>query len=297
MRLRRVRAFPWRTAALLAVLFGVPVLAFAAWVVWEIEPLQSYYLSAYRQCSKTAEQTGATTEIRWLMRTAPGRASQPAIPSDVTTRWPGNLSIRLSPEALHSGWIGLEKSAPEQVHSSELKNTLCPYIYDGLPYSNLVAFPLLEGSAMALMIAAFIAFTTRAELWQEWQRLWRQVTAPHSGTDNWWDSPPIRSGISQRIVLGKWLGKVRSELVDWTVRSHRNLSLNKATILVLSQGKSPQGSVSVQPAESRTKLASEPRTSTVLKNPAQSQSIFPGARSGNAARQRSVHWDESQWID
>ena len=72
MRLQRIRrAFPWRTAALLAVLLGVPVLAFAAWFVWEIEPLQSYYLLDYWQCSKAAEKAGSATEIRWLMKTAP----------------------------------------------------------------------------------------------------------------------------------------------------------------------------------------------------------------------------------
>jgi hypothetical protein len=279
------------------VLFGVPVLAFAAWFVWEIEPLQSYYLPAYRQCCKTAEQTASTTEIRWLMKTAPGRASQPAIPSDVTTERTGNLSIRLSPAALHSGWTGLERSVPEQVHSIELKDTLYLYIYGGLPYSNLVAFPLLESSAMALMIAAFIVFTTRAELWQEWQRLWRQVTATDSGTDNWWDSPPIRHRISERIVSRKWLGNIKSGLADWVARSRRKLTADKAAIQVPSQGESPQGSVSVQPAESSTKLSSEPPAQSVPKNPTQSQSIFPGARIRNTAQQKPVDWGESQWID
>jgi hypothetical protein len=73
VRLQGIRfAFPWRTAELLAVLLGVPVLALAAWFIWEIEPLQSYYLPVYRQCSKTAEHTDATIEIRWLMKIAPG---------------------------------------------------------------------------------------------------------------------------------------------------------------------------------------------------------------------------------
>jgi len=298
VRLRGIRsAFPWRTAALLAMLFGVPALAFAAWFLWEIEPLQSYYLPAYRLCSKTAEQTGSTTKIRWLMKTAPERASQPAIPSDVTTEWTGNLSIHLSSSAFDKGWRELEKSDPEWGHSAELEDFLRSYIYDGVPYSNLIAFPLLEGSTMALMIAAFITFTMRAELWQEWQRFWRQVMAGNSVTDNWWDSPPIRRGISQRIVVGKWLGKVKSELTDWVAQSRRNPSLNKAAIQVPSQGESPQGSLSDQPAESSTILSSKPPTQSVLKNPAQSQSIFPGARNGNAARKRPVDWDESQWID
>lgn len=57
MRFRRIRrAFPWRTVALPAVLIGVPVLVFAAWSIWEIEPLQSSYLFVYRQCSKTVDR-------------------------------------------------------------------------------------------------------------------------------------------------------------------------------------------------------------------------------------------------
>jgi len=92
VRLQRIRrAFPWRTAALMAALVGAPVLAFAAWFVWEIEPLQSYYLLDYWQCSKAAEKAGSATEIRWLMKTAPERKSLPAIPSDVTTGKAGNL--------------------------------------------------------------------------------------------------------------------------------------------------------------------------------------------------------------
>jgi len=298
VRLQGIRfAFPWRTAELLAVLLGVPVLALAAWFIWEIEPLQSYYLPVYRQCSKTAEHTDATIEIRWLMKIAPGRASQPAIPSDVTTGWTGNLSIRLSSSAFDEGRRGLGKSAPEWGHSAELEDFLRSYIYGGVPHSNLVALLFLEGSTMALMIAAFIAFTMRAELWQEWQRLWRQVMAGNSVTDNWWDSPPIRRKISQRIAVGKWVGKTMSKLADWIAPNHRKPTIDKAPIPVPLQRESPQGSANFQTAEPSMKPSIQPPVQTVPKNPAQSQSIFPGARNGNAARKRPVDWDESQWID
>jgi hypothetical protein len=297
VRLQRIRrAFPWRTAALLAVLLSAPVLAFAAWFVWEIEPLQSYYLLDYWQCSKAAEKAGSATEIRWLMKTAPGRRSLPAIPSDVTTGKAGNLSLHLSSAAIKSGWIGLEKSAPDLVYSGELKDALGSNIYRDRSYSNFIALPLLEGCTFALTIVAFIAFTARAELWREWKCLWHEVIAADSFRDDWRDVPPVRHGMTRSIAPREWLGKVRSKLADWVAQSHRNPSLDKAAIPVPSQGESPQGSVSVQPAESSTKLSPKPPTQTVLKNPAQSQSIFPGARSGNVARQRPVDWDESQWI-
>ncbi len=298
MRFPRIRrVFPWRTAALLAVLIGVPVLAFAAWFVWEIEPLQSYYLLAYRQCSKTAEQAGSTTEVRWLMKTAPGRASQPAIASDVPPGKAGNLSIHLSFAAHNSGWNGLAKSAPEQVRSAELEDLLRRYIYGGFPYSNFIAFPLLEGSIAALMIAGFIGFTMRAELWQEWQCLWQEVIAADSVRDDWWDAPPIRHGISERILPRKWLGKVRSKLADWTRRSISKPTSEKVTIPPASQSQSLPSSANVQPADSSTKPSPKPPAQGTPKNSMQGQSIFPGAQRANGVQQEPVAWDESQWID
>ena len=298
MRFRRIRqVFPWRTAVLLAVLLCGPILAFAVWLVWEIEPLQSYYLLDYRQCSKTTEQAGSATEIRWLIKTAQGRRSLPAIPSDVSTGKAGNLSLHLSSAAIKSGWIGLEKSAPESVTSAELKGALGSYVYQGRPYPDFIALPLLEGCTFALTIAAFMVFTTRAELWQEWKRLWRQLMAADSATDDRVDSLPIQSRIGQRIALGKRLGKVMSTLPDWTARSHRKPAIDKTGIPVPSQGGSPPNRLSVQPADSRTKLSLKPPSQAVPKNSMQEQSIFPGARRGNGAQREPVAWDESQWID
>lgn len=298
MRFRRIcQAFPWRTAALLAVLLGVPVLVVAVWFVWEIEPLQSYYLLDYRQCSKAAEQTGSATGIRWLMKTAPGRASLPAIPSDVTTGKAGNLSLRLSSVALKSNWTSLEKSAPEWVSPAELKGALSSYVYHDRPYQDFIALPLLEGCTLALAIAALIVFTTKAELWREWKRLWQQLMAADSATDDRLDSPSIWNRIRQRIALRKRIGKARSKLADWTARNHRKLTLGKARIPASSQGGSPPNPLSVQPADTRTRFSLKPPSQAVPSIPVQEQSIFPGARRGNGAQQEPVAWDESQWID
>jgi len=298
VRFRRLRrAFPWRTAALLAVLLGAPVLAFAAWFVWEIEPLQSYYLLEYRQCSRTAEQTGSATEIRWLMKTAPGRRSLPAIPSDVTTGKAGNLSPHLSSAAIKSGWIGLENSSPELVYSGELKDALGSNIYRDRPYSNFIALPLLEGCTFALTIVAFIVFTTRADLWREWKRLWREVIAADSFRDDWRDVSPNRHGISSPIAPREWLGKVRSKLADWTSRSVGKPASEKVAIPLALQSQSLSSPANIQPADSRTELSSERPSQVEPKSPVQGQSIFPGARRVNGAPQEPVAWDESQWID
>jgi hypothetical protein len=279
------------------VLLGTPVLAFAAWFVWEIEPLQSCYLLDYWQCSKTAEKAGSATEIRWLMKTAPGRRSLPAIPSDVTTGKAGNLSLHLSSAAIKSGWIGLEKSAPDLVYSGELKDALGTNIYHDHSYPNFIALPLLEGCTFALTIVAFIAFTTRAELCREWKRLWREVSAADSSRDGWQDVSPIRHGMSLFIAPREWLGKVRSKLADWTRKSVGEPASEKVVIPSALQSQSLSSPANIQPADSRTKLSSEPPSQADPKNSVQGQSIFPGARRGSAALQEPVAWDESQWIE
>ncbi|MDR3726879.1 MAG: hypothetical protein P4K86_07555 [Terracidiphilus sp.] len=298
MRLQRIRrAFPWRTATLLAVLLSAPVLAFAAWFVWEIEPLQSYYLLDYWQCSKAAEKAGSATELRWLMKTAQGRKSLPAIPSDVTTGKAGNLSLRLSSVAIKSGWIGLQKSAPYLVYSGELKDALGTSIYHHRSYSNFIALPLLEGCAFALMIVAFIVFTARAELWQELKGLWREVIAADSFRGDWRDVSPIRHGISRSIAPREWLGKVRSKLADWTRKNFGKPASEKIAIPSALQSQSFPSPANIQPADSRTKLSLEPPSQAEPKYPVQGQSIFPGARRANGVQQEPIAWDESQWID
>jgi hypothetical protein len=298
VRLQRIRrAFPWRTAVLLAVLFGVPVLAFTAWFIWEIEPLQSYYLLDYWQCSKAAERAGSATEIRWLMKTAQGRKRLPAIPSDVITGKTGNLSLYLSSAAIKNGWIGLEKSAPDLVYSGELKDALGENIYHGHSFPDFITLPLLEGCTFALTIVAFIVFTTRAELWQEWKRLWREVIATDSFRDDWRDASPIRHGISRSIAPREWFGKVRSKLADWTNRSVGKPTSEKVAILPALQSQSLSSPANIQPADSRTELSSERPSQAEPKYPAQGQSIFPGARRVNGAPQEPIAWDESQWID
>lgn len=298
MRLRRIRrAFPWRTAALLAVLMGVPVLSFAAWFVWEIETLQGYYLLDYWQCSNAAEKAGSATEIRWLMKTAPGRKNLPAIPADVTTGKAGNLSLHLSSMAIQSGWRGLEKSAPELVYSGELKDALGENIYHGHSFSNFITLPLLEGCTFVLVLVGSIAFTTRAELWQEWKRLWCEVIAADSSSGDWRDALSIRHEFSQSIAPREWLGKVRFKLADWIDRRGGKPAMEKVAIPSALHGQSLSRPANIQPADSRTKQSMKLPSQAEPKSPVQSQSIFPGARRVNGAPQEPVAWDESQWID
>ena len=170
-------------------------------------------------------------------------------------------------------------------------------IYRDQSYSNFIALPLLEGCTFGLAIVAFIAFTTRAELWREWKRLWREVIAEDSFRDDWRDVSPIRHGISRSIAPREWLGKVRSKLVDWTSRSVGKPALEKVAIPPALRSQSLSSPANIQPADSRTELSSELPSQAEPKSPVQGQSIFPGARRGSGASQEPVAWDESQWID
>jgi hypothetical protein len=215
----------------------------------------------------------------------------------VTTGKAGNLSLHLSYAAIKSGWIGLEKSAPDLVYSGELKDALGTNIYHDRSYSNVIALPLLEGCTFALTIVAFIVFTTRAELWREWKRLWCEVIAADSSRDDWRDVSQIRHGISRSIAPREWLGKVRSKLADWTSRSVGKPASEKVAIPPALQSQSLSSPVNIQPADSRTELSLKLPSQAEPKSPVQDQSIFPGARRVNGASQEPVAWDESQWID
>lgn len=286
MRLRRIfRVFPWRTAALLAVLLGVPVLVFATWFVWDIEPLQSCYLLDYWQCSRAAEATVSTTEIQWLIKTAPGRRGKVATSDDLTTGKAGNLSIHLSPDAINDGWAGLAKSAPNTRSSVQLKDALSSYIYGGHSYAEFITLPFLEGCTLALVLVVVIALHTRVELWWEWKRLWREMTTADSAYDDPWNMPRMRHGISRPIPLGKWWRRVRSALTDAGTRSSTEPTVEKAVFPPPLAGRSLPALADVSTAQ------------VAPKHPTQAQSIFPGARGGNGAPREPIVWDESQWID
>lgn len=286
MRIRRIlRVFPWRTAALLAALLGALVLVFATWFIWDIEPLQSYYLLDYWQCSRTAEQVGSTTEIQWLMKTAPGRRSKVATPDDVTTGKAGNLSIHLSSAALKDEWMGLVKSAPDTPSSAQLKGALSSYIYDGRSYAEFITLPFLEGCILALVFAVVIVLNTRAELWQEWKRLWCEIMTADSAFDDPWETPQTKHGIRRPLSVGKWWGRVRSVLTNGGTRSSAEFTMKKAAFPSSFKERSLPTSTDVSPVQATPK------------NTTQVQSIFPGARSENGAPQEPIAWDESQWID
>jgi hypothetical protein len=298
----RLRAgFPWRIATLLALLFGLPVLTFAAWFAWELHPLEGYYLSAYRQASKGAEDAGSMVEIRWLMKAAPGRVSRLAIPTDVAIGWAGNLSIHLSSSAAGSGWVSLEKSAQDRINSAELEGLLRNYIYNSRSYADLLRLPVLEGCSLALLTVVYMAFLMRGELWQEWGRLWQQVAGQFPSPDQGWDVLLARERVDRHLlrritprnlrekVSAKWTALHASEL--------NNQGNEKGGLTGLSMGEKSRDFAADEHVDPGTNLLFEPPHTSRMKKPVPSQSIFPGARGENGIQQEPVAWDESQWLD
>jgi hypothetical protein len=144
MKLMRIRApFPWRIAAILALIPCLPLLTSWAWIEWELPPLQRYYLAAYWDSSEGAKQPGAQVQIRWLLKTAPARKSRWLIASNVTDGTQNDLPLELSSEALGQGWTGIEKSPAQSINSGELEGLLREYFYDGQSLRQLANEPLL----------------------------------------------------------------------------------------------------------------------------------------------------------
>jgi hypothetical protein len=133
--LRFPSRFRWWMVAALAILFGFPALPLAAWMAWEMPPLQRYYLLTYLESTERAKQPGTATEVQWLFKTAPGRKHILVINSDVVSANSADPPVRLSEAAVEDGWTGVEKSAPVQADSVGLEQFLQQYIYNGRGYA------------------------------------------------------------------------------------------------------------------------------------------------------------------
>ncbi len=139
-------------ALLLPILFVVGV---GGWLAWSLTPLQNFYLNAYTASSITESQPRATTQIRWVMKTAPGRKSLPMIPTEAAKGGTPKLPVALSAEALAAGWRGVALSAPERINSARLAPLLESGIYDDVSLVRLIFLPTIVGLS-GLMALIFL---------------------------------------------------------------------------------------------------------------------------------------------
>lgn len=152
--LRFPSRFRWWMLAALAILFGFPALPLATWFAWEMPPLQRYYLMSYLDSTERGKQPGATTQVQWIFKTAPGRKRILVINSDVVSANSADPPVQLSEAAIEDGWTGVEKVAPAQVDSVGLEQFLEQYIYDGRSFWTLMLEPILFGFALMMFLLA-----------------------------------------------------------------------------------------------------------------------------------------------
>jgi hypothetical protein len=301
MKLSRIRfAFPWRIAAIFALVPCLPILAFWAWFRWEVPPLQRYYFTAYWDSSEGAKQPAAQTQIQWLMATAPGRKRRWCIGSDVTDGSQNGLSLKLSPAALQQGWVGIERTSVESMGSAELEGVLQEYFYDGESFRQLVNEPLLDGVA-TWVIVAYLAFMMREDIGEEWRQLRRAVTEPKWSSNYGGDWPENREAILARIRSRiAYRNRVKNVQLQWanfraaiSFRSGFKRFPNPESL----RESCPPASTEVQGEVSTAPQLANPLPSHSPKPSSQRRTIFPGSSRSDAAHSQSEPWDESEWID
>ena len=281
MKLSRIRlAFPWRIALILALLPSLPLLGFWAWLRWEVPPLQRYYLIAYWHSSEHPNQPAAKTQIRWIMKTAPGRKRQWLFAPDVTEGSPTDLSLNLSSFAIEQGWTGTERTAVEGMDSTELEKLLREDFYDGVTFRRLVNEPLLYGVA-AWVIVAYLALMMRDDIAYEWRQLRSAVTEPQWSSNYGGNWPENREGNVSRIRLrfAHWISEQDIQL-GWT-----NFGPAISRRFGLKKSPNPES----------TRGSDQPLQPP--KPPSQRGAIFRGSSPSDAGPSQSEPWDESKWID
>jgi hypothetical protein len=271
------RVFPLRSMLLFC---SVPMMAlgiFTAWFRWQLPPLQGFYLMAYWESSRTADNPANTTQLQWLNKTAPGRKSLPVIPHDVDSNGSGFLPIELSPSAHEQGWVQLERLPAEAVGSNQLAAFLQANLYDNLSFSQVLAVPLLYISLIPFIVL-YIAIWLREGLVAEWRRPYEEL----HGNDFAPDSSDFRNCFWSRI--GPWIDH---QIVDAKTRLLRFKSTSN-----LKQHRS------VSEDAIRTEIGDvKPQLSTPPLARSQRDSIFPGASSISNGNVQPKPWDESEWID
>jgi hypothetical protein len=292
--------FPWRITVLLALLFGLQSLSLWTWFRWEVPPLQRYYFWAYFNCTEGAKQANTQTRIQWLFKTAPGRKHQVIVEQDVFSGRDGDLPVQLSPSALATGWMGIEKSSPQQVNCAELEGFLREDFYGHRGFWQLIAEPLLD-CCVLLLVPAFLMLVMKEELALELSRLRKDVVEAASRSDHDWDASANRHRITESIRLRmprwKWLGSLGSRRTSPALDTRRNADANQTPIAGMVGGDRAPLSALVQQASSGAKPTGKTLSVHPLKKPAKRQSIFPGRAGVRASNQKPKPWDPSQWID
>lgn len=182
----RRRRWRWgRFLAAPALCAGLLTLTMAGWFRVTLKPFQRHYLIAYLESSFHANQPKATTEVRWLLKTAPGRQARIMLPEDGQAASEGKLPVQLSAKALREGWRSVAAGPPERVASTELAPLLEKAFY---PNETLAGMLIEACIASVILLAALFVYGRAA--WRRWgdDLLWEYWKR----REEWRDSQPAR---------------------------------------------------------------------------------------------------------
>jgi hypothetical protein len=297
MKIGRVaEAFPWRTGLILIAALCLSALASWVWFSWELPPLQRYYLRAYWDSSRTADDPQAVTEVRWLDLTAPGHKDGWPLDADVDDDPFDSSQVALSYQARSKGWIGIKISPPNAERSVEVEDLLRRGIYHGRYLRQLLGEPA-SYACCAVFLALFIAWRIRDGIATEWSDLWRAVWEPESVKESGWDITPYRPAIRARI---------RNRIAG-SLATPNGIRKSLLFARLAPRPSVPDSSVDPEsgPAHSSPSLSANdpvPRISnpgaSVQTNPDRNvHLVFPGSSPSNVPSKDTDAWHESEWIE
>ena len=256
----RPRRFRWEWfLAAPVICAGLLAMAAAGWFRVTLKPFQRYYLAAFMESSFHANQPGATTEIRWLLKTAPGRKARIMLPEDGEVATQGKLPVQLSGRALLEGWQSVVAGPPERVASSELATLLEQAFYP----NETLPWMLIEASIASTMLLAAV-FVYGRGAWRRW------------GHDVLWECRKCREAW-RRIPWAKWFRPASKPA-------------RKGPVLQLQEA--PKLRAKPVPAAADTAAAPPPAT------PAAAQAALPLFDAPAATKPKEAFvWDETKGIE
>jgi hypothetical protein len=288
------------------------------WLWWAVPPVELYYSEAYFSSTMAHRNPAATTPVQWLYKTAPGRADQLAVDTDVVADSPGDqqdvrVPMHLSSAARSAGWTGLVRGPREEYKAAELEPYLRDQFYDGRRFWRLFE-PLLRWGLFVLfaVLAAREWFVGKARE----RRLRRQEMWPESFRDRgykWrveirlfpWSRRLLKRGanvVAELIQKGTPSRTTDSVAPATEMKLQRPRQLSPLTVPEQHTKAAPTGRSNVFPS-----VAEQPDTNSQSetpiappsppKKPVKRHSIFPGNARRRTADEQPASWDESQWID
>ncbi len=297
MKMGRIaEALPWRTGLILTAALCLSALASWAWFSWELPPLQRYYLRAYWDSSRTADDPQAVIEVRWLDLTAAGHKDGWPLDADVDDDPFDSSQVALSYQARSKGWTGIKVSPPNAERSVEVEDLLRRGIYHGRYLRQLLGEPA-SYACCAVFLALFVAWRIRDGIATEWSDLWRAVWEPESAMESGWDIPPYRPPVRSRIR-----NRIAGSLA--TLNGRRKWLL---FVLLAPDRSVPDSLVDSQsaPAHSRPSLSandpvpriSNPGASVQTNSEPNVHLVFPGSSPSYVPSKDTDAWHESEWIE